>query len=297
MNMQPVDGAAREAERQNALLAALFDRTLPPGDAALEVQMHPAGFAEQGARLRRGLQAYRANGSSIAERALAAAYPTLWALVGAEDADALARALWRNAPPRRGDLAQWGHDLPEFIEAQRDLDPWPYLADCARLDAAVSRCEAAAEPPVERDTLALLAEHAPEVLRLRLQPSLQLLDSRWPVATLHAAHHGPDGQAMADAQERARAAVALRQAEAVLVARAGWRARPLVLEPAVFAWMQALQSGATLADALERAGDAFDFNAWLVQALQQGWLWKAQADASPDDPDTPEENLHDPVLA
>ncbi len=286
--------AQREAERQDALLAALFAAALPADDAALQDDLVPAGVAERGARLRRGLQAYRANGASVAERALAAAYPTLWALVGAEDAAALARALWRASPPRRGDLAQWGQDLPAFIEAQHDLDAWPYLADCARLDAALLRCEAAHEPALERATLALLAEHDPAALRLHLQPALQLLASAWPIATLHAAHQPA---AAADALERARAAVTLRLRESVLVARAGWRAQPRVLDAPDFAWMQALQGGATLADALAQAGDDFDFNAWLVQALQQGWLWKAEAAVPPPNPDDPEEPIHDPHLA
>lgn len=261
---------ALEAERQSALLDALFAARAPAASAL-------TGLRESGERLQRGLGAYRANGSSIAERALAAAYPTLHALVGSEDAAALARALWRSAPPRRGDLAQWGRELPEFIEAQRSLDPWPYLADCARLDAAVQRCESAADAEVERDTLALLAEHPPEALRLRLLPSVQLLASAWPIASLHAAQQPG---APADALERADAAVTLRRGECVVIARAGWRARPSPIDAPGFAWMRALQHGASLADALAQAGADFDVNAWLIQALQQGWLWKAEADPS-----------------
>lgn len=263
---------ALEAGRQSALLDALFSARAPAAGAL-------TGLRESGERLQRGLGAYRANGSSIAERALAAAYPTLHALVGSEDAAALARALWRSVPPTRGDLAQWGRELPEFIEAQRSLDPWPYLADCARLDAALQRCEAAADTEIERDTLALLAEHPPEALRLWLLPSVQLLASDWPVASLHAAQQ-PD--APAEALERADAAVTLRRGERVVVARAGWRARTCVVDAACLAWMRALQQGRSLAEALARAGAGFDVNAWLVQALQQGWLWKAEALASGD---------------
>lgn len=252
-----------EAQRQSALLAVLLAGHEPSPQAAL---------SEQGERLRRGLVAYRANAEMMAERALQAAYPTVAAMVGEEDFAALARALWRASPPQRGDLAQWGLDLPEFIEAQRDLDPWPYLAACARLDAALRRCEAAADAVPEPGTLALLAEHDADVLRLRLLPCVQLIDSRWPIATLYAAHHR-DGAVDLDA---AREALAGRRAEAVVVARHGWHARVSEVDASFFAWMQALHDGLPLSVALASAGDAFAFDDWLVTALQQAWLHRCE---------------------
>lgn len=260
--------ALREAERQSRLLGAL----LAAGPAADALA---ADLRERDHRLQRGLGAYRANAAGIAERALAAAYPTVQALVGAEDFAVLARALWRTSPPPRGDLAQWGHELPAFIEAERDFDPWPYLGDCARLDAAAQRCESAADAELQRETLALLAERAPESLRLRFVPSLQLLASDWPIATLHAAHQERDELAD-DAFAPVREALAAGRGESVVVARAGWRAQVIAIDAASHAWMQALHDGRSVAGALAAAGDDFDFNAWLVRALQQGWLWKAE---------------------
>ena len=249
-----------EAARQSALLAALRGAAPAPS----------ARLAEQGARRQLGIDAYRANAAATAERALAAAYPTLQALVGEQDFARLACALWRHAPPQRGDLAQWGQDLPAFVEAQADLDAWPYLGDCARLDAAIVRCEGAAD-----------------ALRLRLAPAVQLLASRWPVAALHAAHVNDGDAAVAAVRE----ALETGQAESVVVARAGWRADVTPVDAPVFAWMQALQARRTLAEALQRAGREFDFSAWLIQALQRGWLWKAEL------VDDSEETFHDPDLA
>lgn len=269
--------ALREAERQGRLLEALL-----AADPALAAPT--SDLLERDLRLQRGLGAYRANATGIAERALAAAYPTVQALVGPEDFAVLARALWRASPPRRGDLAQWGHELPAFIEAERDFDPWPYLGDCARLDAAVQRCESAADADLERETLALLAERSPESLRLRFVPSLQLLASDWPLATLHAAHQDRGDVASDHAFAPVREALAAGRGESVVVARAGWRAQVIVLDVASHAWMRALHDGRSVADALAAAGDDFDFNAWLVRALQQAWLWKAEAiDESPEE--------------
>lgn len=272
---------AAEAQRQSALLAALLTGQEPSPQAALR---------EQGARLRRGLVAYRANAETMAERALQAACPTVAAMVGEEDFAALARALWRASPPQRGDLAQWGLDLPEFIEAQRDLDPWPYLADCARLDAALQRCEAAADLATEPDTLALLAEHDSDTLCLRLLPCVQLLQSPWPIATLYAAHQRGDAGDL----DTARKALADCRAEAVVVARHGWRAKVSEVDEPSFSWMRALHDGLPLSVALARAGDAFAFDDWLVTALQQAWLHRAERRKVDPGPDSGSEPADDP---
>lgn len=270
--------AAAIAARQGALLAALHGAPL----------VSAAGLAEAGERLQQGLAAYRSNAQAVAERALQASYPTVHALVGQDDFAAVARALWLAAPPERGDLAQWGGGLAAFIEAEADFDEWPYLGDCARLDAAIQRCESSADATLERDSLALLAERAPEAVRLVLLPCIQLLASRWPVATVHAAHahvaqaHAaptdPPGPAT-DAEDpfaAARAALAAGRAEAVIVARSGWRAVVHHADAGEIAWMLSLQRGESLALALAAAGDTFDFSAWLVRALEQGWLWRAE---------------------
>lgn len=260
-------GVERELQRQSALLAALRGG---PVDAAL-------GAREHDARRRQGLAAYRANAQAIAERALAAAYPTVQALVGADDFAALARALWAASPPLRGDLAHWGLDLPEFIDAQRDLDGWPYLAGCARLDAALQACEAAADATLDRASLALLAERPPDALRLVLQPCVRLLASQWPIATIHAAHR-LQGDAGTAAFEAAREAIAARTSECVAVARVGWRGMVVRTSAADHAWMAALAQGATLDVALAAAAPlGFELDTWLLRALRHGWLCKAEA--------------------
>lgn len=252
--------ADREAQRQQAFVAALLGEPLAD----------PAAVREHGERRRRGLAAYRANAQALADRTLAAACPTFAALMGEQDFARLAQALWRASPPRRGDLAQWGGELPAFTEAQRDLDPWPYLADVARLDLAVRDCEAAADAELDRDSLALLAEDEPAALCLHLKPSVQLVASAWPVASILAAHRcegGPDIEAL-------QAALADPQPQNVVVSRARWRAQIHGVDAAGYAWMLALRSGASLAVAFDAAAQAgpFDLNAWLIQALQYDWL-------------------------
>jgi hypothetical protein len=215
-----------------------------------------------------GLRAYRANAHASAERALGTACPTLRVLLGAEDFAQLAREFWHADPPLRGDLGEWGDALPEWIAAHAGLAEWPYLADCARLDLALHHCERAADAVFDAASLALLSSTDPARLQLRLMPGVQALRSRWPLASLHAAHAGRDESLFDVARDRLQQG----QGEAVVVARDGWRGVVHRIAAPDLAFMQALACGADLARALDAAGDGFDFAAWLADALRCRWL-------------------------
>ena len=94
--------ADKEALRQRMLLRVLWHDARP---GVL------AGWTRDGERFGRGLQAYRANAGALAERALAAAFPTLQQLLGDESFAALARHFWLASPPAHGDIATWGEGL------------------------------------------------------------------------------------------------------------------------------------------------------------------------------------------
>ena len=261
-------GIEREAARQQAVVAALWQ----PGVSA-------AGALEGWCRdspvtVARGLQAYRANGSAIAARALEAAYPTVCALIGADDFHQLARELWAAQPPVRGDLGQWGAPLAAFLEVHPALAGWPYLGDCARLDWAVHLCEHAADVQLDAASVARLGDTDPQQLHLQLRPGLSVLASQWPVVTIHRAHRqGAAPDALAAARDALRSGVA----ESALVCRSGWRAQVHCIDPATTLWTQRLLAGDSLAaslDAVSAASEVGPFNlaAWLTTALGGGWL-------------------------
>ncbi|MEP7102699.1 MAG: DNA-binding domain-containing protein [Burkholderiales bacterium] len=249
-----------EARRQRDLLAALA--TGAPSVAALR---------ESGERAARGLEAYRANAESIADRALASAFATVQAMVGGEDFKHLAREFWRAHPPERGDLGEWGDAFPAWLAAHAGLTAWPWLADSARLDLALHRSERAADAVFDADSLGLLESTDPAQLQLVWMPGTALLCSAWPIAMIHRAHQLP-GEAAERAFADVREAVAAQRGERVLVARQGWRALVHPLDAATAAWTQDLLDGIDLATALTRAGDGFDFAAWLGTALRESWL-------------------------
>ncbi len=249
----------REAERQRALVRALWHDAEP---ATLQAWLRDAPVRQQ-----RGLQAYRINAAVAAERALASAYPTIAALVGAESFAALARDLWRRHPPERGDLGEWGAALPAFIADSPSLASEGYLADSARLDWRVhgaSRAPDASEAPAALDAL---ATHAPDTLRIELRPGTAVLTSPWPIASIWLAHQA---RAADDADRFAgvRAAFDAGRGENALVWRSDYAVRVEAVDAGSARFANALLAGASLAAALDAAGDRFAFDHWLVHALQ-----------------------------
>jgi hypothetical protein len=256
--------AQREIVRQQLLLSALWRTTDP---AALQgwLRQAPAAAAH-------GLDAYRGNAGAIAERALTGAYPTLAALVGEETFAALARDCWQRHAPERGDLGEWGAALPDFIAASVALASEPYLADSARLDWLVHRASRASDAPQEPPALEALADGAADNLRLLLRPGCALLRSGWPVAAIWQAHQR-DGE---DRFAEVRAAFAAGRGDNAFVWRDGYAVRVDALDDASAAFTRSTHLGASLADALDAAGDGFAFDRWLVQALQKRWLVAVQ---------------------
>ena len=262
--------AQREALRQQMLLRALW-RDAPA--AAL------TGWVRAPARASaaHGVATYQNNGGAVAERALASAYPTVAALVGETSFAALARHYWQQYPPTHGDLGQWGDALPTFIAASPQLTDEPFLADSARLDAAVHAATRAADadnddPPA----LDRLAETDPASLWLQLAPGAAVITSRWPVASIWHAHHGAQA-ASEDRFTAVREAFAAQRGECAWV----WRddryvVHVDVLDSADATFTTALAHRQSLALALDAAGATFAFDRWLARALHQRWLLRIQ---------------------
>ena len=256
--------ADKEALRQRMLLRALW-RDARPGVLA--------GWTRDGERFGRGLQAYRANAGALAERALAAAFPTLQQLLGDESFAALARHFWLAAPPAHGDIATWGEGLADFVGRAPTLASEPYLADVARLEWAVHLAASAADDNAPAPGLERLASGDPGPLCLRARAGTALLIGAHPAVTIWRAHRQPAGQ-HPDRFEPVREALAQGRAEAALVWRAGWQVQVAALEPAEARFTQALLAGQALATAWQAAAalGAFDFEGWLLAQLQRGWI-------------------------
>ena len=258
-------------QEQQGLLAALF------GDAD-ESALWPCLQADAHSALaRRGLQAYQSNGLALAERALSAAYPVLAQLIGDESFAPLARQVWRQQPPQRGDLACWGGGLATFIEATPQLVDEPFLADVARVEWALHRAATAADVPPNLPSLALLSAgdghgqgdgDKATAASLSLGAGVFVLASPWPVVSIVNAHLGGE-PTMEQAAERLQSAMG----EHALVWRQGFKPRLCGISAAEHVLLAALQASRSLGDALQQALEAspeFDFGIWLAESAAIG---------------------------
>lgn len=292
----PSPALQKELLRQQMLLRALWRDARPGvlGGWVRESALAPARFT-------RGLQAYQAHAAALAERALTAAFPVLAQLIGDESFAGMARAFWHAQAPQRGDMACWGAGLAAFIEAAEQLADEPYLADVARLEWLLHEAAAAADDstraglvdapwsatpgpgPDAVPGLGLLATADPAALNLRFTAGAALLCSRHPVVQIWQAHQVPHDTAAGReaAFAHARQSLAQGQGANAWVVRHGFKPVVHAVTAATAAFLDALLRGQALAVALELAlalrddvlaSTPFDFSAWLVQALSEGWI-------------------------
>ncbi len=251
---------------QSQLLDALFAGTDTAGHTAGLMQRLQHGGARR-ALAERGLLAYRANGTALAERALTAVYPVLAQLLGEDSFASLARHFWRQAPPQRGDMAQWGAALADFIDAAPQLSGEPFLGDVARVEWALHCAATAADTTADIGSFALLASADPEQATLTLSDGVVALASAYPVVSIIHAHlQGEPTLAQAAALLGAGAS------EHALVWRQGLRPRLRASSAAEHGLLAGLQAGLSLETALAATAPdtSFDFNDWLSQAVQSG---------------------------
>lgn len=107
---------------------------------------------------------------ALSERALASAFPFLASWLGPQFSS-LAWAFWRQHPPARGDLGEWGAALPDFLRETADA----LLAGMASFEWALHQAERAADAVLDGASLGLL-HGDPAALRLAFRPGLVMLE-------------------------------------------------------------------------------------------------------------------------
>ncbi|MFN0184335.1 MAG: hypothetical protein ACKVQR_11015, partial [Aquabacterium sp.] len=138
-----------------------------------------------------------------------------------------------------------------------------------RLECALHRAHMAPDPPIPPTGLAHLGDRDPASVVLVPTAAMALIESKWPVLRIHAAHAR---DAPSDAFAAARRALANGESDAVVVWREGYRTRADAVAATDLAWWRALMAQVSLAEALDQAGAVFNFQDWLLQALVKLWL-------------------------
>jgi hypothetical protein len=204
-------------------------------NAALWGPEPPAGItAPEQSEVAQRFKVYRNNVQHSLTRALAARFPVIEHLVGAEFFTAMARVFIAAAPPSDPVMLRWGNNFAGFLDEFPPVAHLPFLGDVARLEYDRGRaCHAADANPVAPDVLAV---PDPESLRLALHPSVILFTSSWPAVQIWQAHQtGAPGTPLSPDPDHA--LIARQPDFTVIVER---------IEPDTFAVLSALYDGETL---------------------------------------------------
>lgn len=233
--------------------SALLD---PDRPVPAEITSHTARHPEM------RFAVYRNNVTVSLIEALRARFPATEAIVGADFFAAMARTFVRAQPPRSPLLMLYGDDFPAFVETFPSAAGLPWLADVARLEAARTRAYHAADAsPLGPGDFSALDPDTLGATRVRLQPSAEIVRSRYPVVTIWAMNSG----------EAPLGPVDFGVAEDALVMRPHLTVLVMRLPPGAAAFLGALQDGATVAEALGAALANFaDFDATAALTLLIG---------------------------
>lgn len=211
---------------------------------------------------------YRNNFQTSLVDALAAIYPVVEQLVGREFFEFMADRYIRTYPSSSGNLHNLGHALPRFLGRFQAVSKLPYLAHVARLEWAYHTVfHAVAQSPFEPNALErIVAEDYPK-LRFSFGTACRMVHSTFPIFRIWKLNQeGYGGDKKVNLDEGPEAVVIVRPEMGVEL----WR-----LEPAEKVFLQTLESGAILGDALEaslRIASDFDLQSALVRYLSSGVL-------------------------
>ncbi|MFQ5562941.1 MAG: putative DNA-binding domain-containing protein [Parvularculaceae bacterium] len=142
-------------------------------------------FIGEPARVEAGLAIYRNNVRSALSKALAAKFPVVEKLVGEGFFKYLAHEYFHAHPPFSQLITLYGDELPAFLETFEPARKLSYLADVARLEIAwLEAYHAADAQPLAPDAITAMIGDDPGGLRFALHPSLRLLASAHPAASI-----------------------------------------------------------------------------------------------------------------
>lgn len=194
---------------------------------------------------------------------LAAAYPVVCRLVGERFFRAAAGLYVKQDPPAEAQLWAYGGGFPSFIDGFAPARSLPYLGDVARVEWAWLQAYFAADAdPLDPGELAELPPDAVGGLRFDSHPSVRLLHLDHPGHAVWRAHQDPSGRVepvnLSSGPER------------VLISRQQALVHSIPIDPAPYAFLEALMGGATLTEAagrLAKLDPEADLQAVLVNLL------------------------------
>lgn len=212
----------------------------------------------------RRFNVYRNNVTVSLLDALAARFPVIQQIVGADFFKTMTHHFIQAHPPGSPLMMFYGDALPDFIAAFEAAQELSYLPDIARLEAALTHAYHA-EDALPLDPIVLQSVVPEDLVNLRvgLHPSLQIVSSAHPAVTIFEMHHGHSPLTE----------IVDWSAQDALVIRPVLDVEVRLLPAGGAAFLKALQAGQPLAAAAETAFAAhpgFDFGVNLAGLFSAG---------------------------
>ena len=202
-------------------------------------------------------------------KALAATYPAVERNLGEADFAAAVDAYARAHPSVGGDLNDYGDTFGAFLAALPAAAERPWLADLARLEWAIDEVNRAADgvssPERVLEALAAIAPERLSGVTLNLAARCRLVASEYPIMRIwQISASEREGDPRIATDEGGDRLAVRRDPDGIVVER---------LPAGDFAWLAALATGGTLADAIDAAQSAdpaFDLGRALYAQIGNG---------------------------
>jgi hypothetical protein len=230
----------------------------PPSQALLDE------IVDDGHRLQR-FNVYRNNFIVLNGDALADMYPVIKQLLGEDAFRMLATAYVREYPPRERTLLLYGEQFPDFLAAVPELSGLPYLTDVARLEYAWTDAYHADDAmPLQQHQVAGFSPGELENLKLQPHPSMQCIDSKYPIHRIWSANQNNQLEETISLDEGGSQIVVIRPKLEVEIRQ---------VTNGALTFLRRLSSNDTIAEAYTLATEVeleFDLNAFLARYLFDG---------------------------
>ena len=205
--------------------------------------------------------------------ALEANYPAVRRSLGAAAFRGLAADYLLSRPSRSPTLEAFAEGLADFAAGHGLARTVPFLADLARLEAAVLGCVYAVRlPPFDPSPLERAGEEGRARARLVLDPTVRLLETDWPVERLWRERGRPEAEGPRSLPRRSR--------RRLLVWRADGWAEARALGPGEALALRSAAEGLCLGELCERleefGASPEDLRGWFGRWAASGVLKKAE---------------------
>lgn len=217
----------------------------------------------------KGIEIYRRNLQATAAKALQITFPTVTQQIGERMMSAIAGMMLTKQPPHKGDWAEWGGGLPNFLTSLPELEEYPFVSESALLDLALHHGERAINQHFDEQSIYLLTEYDLDEIYIDLNRAVQFFTCKYPVIELR--NLNSDDQL---ANERLQAKFSAEDfKQNVLVFRPHLKAEVKEINRVELEWLTLMAKQVSIGHAVKLMSDTtFDFSKWLPQAIQQNLI-------------------------